>query len=402
MVLLKLCSVFLLIVILIRFKFPLWGAVLAASLMAAVVFRMSPAVFCDRALHTVLGQSCIELLLITYGLILLQQLMDERCMLTNAEEGITGLSSNPKLGSVVSPVVSGLLPSPAAVLMAGSMLQKRYRGMMPDDAMAFVTTYFRHIPEALLPVYTNVILMCAVTGTPEWLFLLLMLPYTFFNIIVPYFVYLKPVDIKGAFQKEQSEKTGLLKKIFLNLWPIFLIILLILVFHLNTTLSVYITLILFLIQQKFSGKELGHFLKTAFNKNMMLMVITILLFTDILGTVGAPAALLEAYGDMPVPLFLIYGFIVFVGSIVSNFTAMVPAIFPLAASVTYAPISLVIYLASLGHLASQLCPTHICISLCAEQFHISINDIFRRTIPVTVIMLFVSTGLYFVMRMFQL
>ena len=132
------------------------------------------------------------------------------------------------------------------------------------------------------------------------------------------------------------------------------------------------------------------------------MVITFLLVTDILGTAGAPAALLEAYGDMPIPLFLIYGFIVFVGSIVSNFTAMVPAIFPLAASVTYAPISLVIYLASLGHLASQLCPTHICISLCAEQFHISINDIFRRTIPVTVIMLFVSTVLYFVMRLFQL
>ena len=69
-------------------------------------------------------------------------------------------------------------------------------------------------------------------------------------------MYLKPVDIKGAFQKEQSEKNGLLKKILLNLWPIFLIILFILVFRLNTTLSVYITLILFLIQQKFSGKEL--------------------------------------------------------------------------------------------------------------------------------------------------
>ena len=132
------------------------------------------------------------------------------------------------------------------------------------------------------------------------------------------------------------------------------------------------------------------------------MVITILIFTNILGVAGAPAALLEAYGDIPVPLFLIYGFILFVGSIVSNFTAMVPAIFPLAASVADAPIALVIYLASLGHLASQLCPTHICISLCAEQFEVSINDIFRRTIPVTVIMLLISTGLYFIMSMFHL
>ncbi|MCI8599506.1 MAG: DUF401 family protein [Lachnospiraceae bacterium] len=384
------------------FKTPLWGAVLAASLLAAFVFQMAPSVFCQRAVSTILGRSCIELLLITYGLILLQELMDERCMLTKAEEGITGLSSNPKLGSVVSPVVSGLLPSPAAVLMAGSMLQKRYKGMMPDEAMAFITTYFRHIPEALLPVYTNVILMCAVTGTPEWLFLLLMLPYTFFNILVPYFMYLSPVSIGSTSQKQKEQIGGLFRKIFYNLWPILLIILLILVFRLNTTLAVYITLLLFLIQQKFSKKELVHFFKISFNKNMMLMVITILLFTDILGTAGAPNALLEAYGNIPIPLFLIYGFIVFVGSIVSNFTAMVPAIFPLAASVAHAPISLVIYLASLGHLASQLCPTHICISLCAEQFHISINDIFRKTIPVTGIMLFISTGLYFIMQLFKL
>ena len=180
--------------------------------------------------------------------------MDERCMLTKAEEGITGLSSNPKLGSVVSPVVSGLLPSPAAVLMAGSMLQKRYKGMMPDEAMAFITTYFRHIPEALLPVYTNVILMCTVTGTPEWLFLLLMLPYTFFNILVPYFMYLSPVSVGSTSQKQKEQIKGLFRKIFYNLWPILLIILLILVFRLNTTLAVYITLLLFLIQQKFSKK----------------------------------------------------------------------------------------------------------------------------------------------------
>lgn len=188
-----------------------------ALLLAAVVFQMTPAVFCKRALHTILGRSCIELLLITYGLILLQQLMDEHSMLTKAEESIIGLSSNPKLGSVVSPVVSGLLPSPATVLMAGSMLRKRYKGMMPEDSMAFVTTYFRHIPEALLPVYTNVILMCAVTNTPEWLFLLLMLPYIFFNLVVPYFIYLRPIAAEPTAKRPKEPAGTLFQNIFRNL-----------------------------------------------------------------------------------------------------------------------------------------------------------------------------------------
>ena len=92
----------------------------------------------------------------------------------------------------------------------------------------------------------------------------------------------------------------------------------------------------------------------------------------------------------------------FAGSIVSNFTAMIPAVFPLILSGTTSSGALIIYLASLGHLASQLCPTHICISLCAEQFHISINDIFRRTMPVTAVMLAVSTVIYLIMRMFPI
>lgn len=404
MILLKCCCIFLMIILLIRFRVPLWASVLAASAAAALLFQIPFSTFISKSWGALSGRSCLELLLITYGLILLQQLMEDRKMLAAAEKSLTGLFHDPRRGSVASAVVSGLLPSPAAVLMAGSMLKKQYAGMLPEDTTAFATTYFRHIPEALLPVYTNVILMCAVTGMPEGKFLLLMLPYTVLNVLVPYFIYLHPLKFPAA-STDTSGKGNfpeLLACALRSLWPILLIIVLILCFRVNTTVSVYLTLALFLAQQRFSSEKLLRFLKSAWNWNMMLMVASILIFTDILSFATVPDALLLAVSAVPFPLFLIYGFVMFAGSIVSNFTAMIPAVFPLILSGTTSSGALIIYLASLGHLASQLCPTHICISLCAEQFHISINDIFRRTMPVTAVMLAVSTVIYLIMRMFPI
>jgi len=378
----------------IRFRAPLWGAVAAATVLAGFLFKMEPVPFLNEVKRTVFGIDCIKLLLITYGLILLQQLMEERDMLSIAEQNLCALTPNPKAGSVISPVITGLLPSPAAVLIAGTMFKKRYEKILPDDVMAFVTTYFRHIPEAFLPVYTNVILMCAVTGTPEWKFLLLMLPYALLNFLLPYFLYLRKADMPEASEYQDIPRHTLFFHAFKALWPIFLIIVLILCFHMDTVLAVFLTLGLFLLLNRFPFQKLCRFLKTSLNWNMLLMVITILTFTNILSLTKAPDTLLDLCLSAEIPLFLIYGIIVFAGSVFSNFTAMIPTVFPLAVSTVGAPAAMTVYLASLGHLANQLCPTHICISLCAEQFKVSINDIFRRTLPVSVIMLVVTTLLY--------
>lgn len=397
MIILKLCLIFLLIIFMIRFHAPLWGAVTAATLLVSLLFKMEPLLFLSEIKRTIFGIDCIKLLFITYGLILLQQLMEEQDMLSDAEKNLCALAPDPKAGSVISPIITGLLPSPAAVLIAGTMFKKRYEKILPDDIMAFATTYFRHIPEALLPVYTNVILMCAVTGTPEWKFLLLMLPYTILNFLIPYFLYLKKADMPEASECHDLPRHTLFFHAFRALWPIFLIIILILCLHIDTIWAVFLTLGLFLLLNRFPLRKLGRFLKSSLNWNMLLMVITILAFTNILSLTKAPDTLLNLCLGARIPLFLIYGAIVFVGSISSNFTAMIPTVFPLAVSTVGSPAAMTVYLASLGHLANQLCPTHMCISLCAEQFKVSINDIFRRTLPVSVIMLIVTTLLYLCM-----
>lgn len=397
MTILKLCSIFILIILLIRFKAPLWAAVLSASLWTGLLYQITPIGYIKQLGITISSRNCIELLIITYGLIILQKLMEDRKMLITAEDSITTLTSSAKAGSVISPIIIGFLPSPAAVLMAGTMLKERYEEKLPKDTLAFITTYFRHIPEALLPVYTNVILICSITNVPEWLFLLLMLPYTTFNIIVPYYIYLKPVDLITT-KKTKGSHFEILKSILKNIWPVLLITILILGFHINAVIAVSMTVILFIIFNPAPIKYYLNFFKLSIDVNMFLIVIAILVFTDVLTITQVPTALLAIFASSTVPEFIVYGIIVFIGSIISSFTAMIPAIFPLAATTSSAPVAMIVFLASVGHLASQLCPTHICISMCANQFKVSVNDIFRRTLPVVFIMLTLIILIYMIMN----
>ena len=393
----KLLSIFILIMLLIHFRMPLWGAVLAASLQTAVLFRIPAPIFLHRALKTISSPSCLELLFITYGLILLQYIMEKNTMLSGAKDCINDLCNNKKLSLAFSPIAVGILPSPGSVLIAGTMVRQTSEGKLDNHTMAFITTYYRHIPEALFPIYTNVILICTISRTPAWLFLIWMLPYTLFNMLVPYLIYLQPVRFGKWEVRKDINPIQVSGKLLQNMWPILSIIFMTLVLRLNTALSVLITLVILFLRSIPPARETASLLKKAVDGNMLLMVMMILVFTDMLSLTNAPGSLLDSLEGMPVPSVLVYGIIVFLGAIVSNFTAMIPTVIPAALATCSAPLSMVIYLASMGHLASQLCPTHICLSLCANQFNTSLNRIFSRTVPVAIIMGFVTYGLYVIM-----
>lgn len=397
----RLLSIFIVIILLIHLKIPLWGAVLAASLQTAVLFRIPASVFTHQALKTILSPNCLELLFITYGLILLQHIMERKSMLSDAKDCINDLCRNKKLSLALSPIAVGLLPSPGSVLIAGTMVSQNSEGKLDNPTLAFITTYYRHIPEALLPVYTNVILICTISRTPAWLFLVWMLPYTLFNMLVPYLVYLRAVPFgkpKAGGDRNPRHSARLLQ----DMWPVFSIIFMILVLRMNTALSVLATLVILFIRCRFTVNETASLLKKAVDWNMLLMVMMLLAFTDILTLTNAPGSLLNTLGGIPIPSVLVYGAIMFLGSIVSNFTAMIPTVIPAALATCPSPLPMVIYLASMGHLASQLCPTHICLSLCASQFNTSLNRIFSRTVPVAVIMAVLAFGLYVIMSSLSL
>jgi len=392
--LLKLVAVFAIIIVLIKLKLPLYVAVASATAAMGLLFLIPPMDFLNTVIAGATQRRTVELLMVTYMLTLLQKMMNDRKMLQNAEGSITQLLNNRRLNAGVIPATMGLLPSPASVLIAGPMMEHSVGDHLSKGDLAFVTTYFRHIPEAFLPLYSNVILICTLSHVPEWQFVLGMLPYVLLNIAAAYFLYIRKIP-KGSDAKPDGQSKGaLLKEIFRNLWPIAVMICTILFLKVKALYAIFATIVLYLLVSRTSIRELPGYLKASFNYKVLLSMLMVMVFSKVITYTGIAERLQDILGALPIPTFLVFALIFFFGSVFCNFTTMIPVILPVAMEILPSPLAAVIMLASVGHMASQICPTHVCILLCADYFKVKLDEVIKRTLPVLGIMAIVVVAVY--------
>ena len=65
-------------------------------------------------------------------------------------------------------------------------------------------------------------------------------------------------------------------------------------------------------------------------------------------------------------------------------------------------LSLFILLMCMNYAAMQLSPVHICLTLCAEDFHVSLGAMAVKTMPMIVTFAILSFGYYFLLSAFGL
>ena len=63
-------------------------------------------------------------------------------------------------------------------------------------------------------------------------------------------------------------------------------------------------------------------------------------------------------------------------------------------------VPLVVLLMCIGHAVSQVSPTHVCLVVASEYFHVSLGELIRQTIPATLLFCLLMLGYYQVMLLF--
>ena len=104
---------------------------------------------------------------------------------------------------------------------------------MPEG-QAFVTTWFRHIPESTLPTYAGILLMANFSGVSLGNFMLGMIVPMLTLGALGYFPYLRRLPKDPGTPKSGSRYRDLLH-LLKHLWMLFLILMLILCFKLSVT-----------------------------------------------------------------------------------------------------------------------------------------------------------------------
>ena len=164
MALIKVLIIFVVILALLNKRLPLYLAMIFGSLLMIVMFRLPLATAGQTALHTLTGWDVWSVNLAMYVIFVLVYELDLRHRFEDAQRAMNGLMRDPRRNTSLACMFIGLMQSPATVTICGGMVDTMAGDHLKNDEKAAVATYLRHIPEAMVPTFTGVIVACSISG----------------------------------------------------------------------------------------------------------------------------------------------------------------------------------------------------------------------------------------------
>ena len=228
MALIKVLIIFVVILALLNKRLPLYLAMIFGSLLMIVMFRLPLATAGQTALHTITGWDAWSVNLAMYVISVLVYELDLRHRFEDAQRAMNGLMRDPRRNTSLACMFIGLMQGPATVTICGGMVDTMAGDNLKNDEKAAVATYLRHIPEAMVPAFTGVIVACSISGISISSFFVWMLPMALLTLLAIYLVYLRRVPrTVGETGRSKKECVRLLLR---SLWSLLLAIAVIIVF----------------------------------------------------------------------------------------------------------------------------------------------------------------------------
>lgn len=397
--LIKLGGVFLVIVLILWWKRPLYQAMMAALATSVLLYGIAPVEWLRMLWRVCTNWSSMSILVTLYLITFLQRMLEKRSQLKLAQEDLNNIFHNRKINAAGASFFIGLLPSAAAMIICGDIVKNATQGYMNNTEQAFTASWFRHIPESSLPTYSGVLLMCTLSGVPLSQFLVGMIVPVIVLIFLGYVYDLRklPSYIPTDGLTGRSHHAGRLLR---HLWTLLAILLLILLFHFPVEAAVLVVIAAAVLYYHFSRNELQPMVRSAFEMKLIGNTFLVLVLKECISYTGVFELLPVVLGQLPIPLYLIFAILFFLGGIVSGTNGIIALGTPMAfAAVPGAGMPFMVLLMCMCHAASQISPTHICLIVVTEYFDISLGALVRKTLPVSLVFGLLMIGYYQILIM---
>ena len=391
----KLAVIFVVIMAMVLMKRQLRDAMIAAILLTVILFQI-PIGKAVKMMVTSIYEKDTLLVIGSFILVtFLQRIMEERKLLERAELALQRLSGDRRLVCVIAPVIIGFLPSAGAVNICGAIVDKATGEDLDIEEKTFVTSYYRHISESFSPTYNAILLALSITAVSTGKFVLYMVPMVIVLLVLGYLGYLRKLSKGYGDTGEVFDKKEEFKQLLYCFWPLVLCIVLVIALNLSVIKVLPFIILLSIIVYKLSAREVLAFAKTSVEWRIIFNTIILMMFKNILTYTGAVGRLPDLFEGSAIPQFAAFGIIMFMGTIISGANSMIVLLIPLAfASIPNAGAALLMYLMSLSYAAMQISPTHICLAIITEYFHVSWGQLMKKTLPVILVFVVILTGYY--------
>lgn len=382
----QLLAVLMVVLFVLKLKKPLYTAIGAGIISAVLLYRISWNEALRLITRGVFQKDTLELILAFLGLNFLQQAMERREQRKGKNYKIVSLFSSIRLNIMVMPFLIGLLPSAGAVSLAAPVVEGMGKEYLSKEEKAFVASYYRHISEMFLPTYSYIILAVNLSGVHMGKFQAAMLPAIFLLFILGYAFYVRKIPDRNNGQTGLQMKAGeRVRQLVEQYWAIILLVLVILLGDIPVYVAVFPVVFLFILVNGFSGRELRDMMADSIQFPIMLDTVFVMAFKEILLYTNAFEELPEYLMNFHIPPILVFALLFFVGSLIMGSQAAVAVGIPLAfASIPNGGVGLLVLAVGMVFLASQISPTHVCLSIAVEYFQCSFWDLVKKMLPVVV------------------
>jgi integral membrane protein (TIGR00529 family) len=363
-------------------------------------FQITPVVWGPIIFKVFTNWSTFSILISLYLITYLQRMLEAKDQIKLAEKDLDGVFHNRRVNAAGAPLFIGLLPSAAAMILCGSIVQNSTGDYLTKKEQAFVTSWFRHIPESFLPTYPAVLLMANLSGVSLAPFIAAMLIPICGLVLIGYFPYLKKLP-KTPDTAKSNQRIRDALNLVKHLWTLIFILVLILVFKLQVVVAVLVTILLAAIVYRFKGMTLKKFVTEAFEVRLLGNTFLVLVFKEFLEYTHVLQVLPKALAYLPIPTFLVFAVLFFLGGIISGANGIIALATPMAfATIPDGGVALMVLLMCMAHGASQISPTHVCLLVGSEYFQISFGDLVKKNLPAVLKFCCFAMGYYLLLKLF--
>lgn len=188
----KLALIFVLILVLLRFKVRLWLTILAGGLLTALLTGISPADWPGILFTALTSKDFIILVVMVFLILTLSGVQEATGQSRRMVKGLERHMRRPRLRLVLFPALVGLLPMPGGALFSCPMIKAAADGMgLTDRKKSLINYWFRHIWELAWPLYPGYVLICSLLDIPLTRLWLYTFPLVFTAFGTGWFFYMR-------------------------------------------------------------------------------------------------------------------------------------------------------------------------------------------------------------------
>ena len=385
--------VFAVIIILLTIKRPLWQAILGGLVATVLLYRMPISAVLLQTSKVFTVWSNLSVILALYIITYLQRMLEARGQIKLAQQDLNGIFHNRRINAAGAAMFIGLLPSAGAMILCGEIVKDATEGYLEPKEQAYITSWIRHIPESTLPTYSGVLLMSSISGLPMGKFVLGMIVPVIVLFVLGYYPYMTRVPKDPGTPRSENRLLDL-KNLFCHLWTLLVMLLLILVLKMSVVTAGLVVIVLALFIYRFNMADVGHMLVSAFEVKLLLNSFLVLVLKEFIAWTGILQTLPDMMAGLPIPPYLVFCLIFFLGGIISGAGGVIAMAAPLAFAALEGSIPLMILFMCMSHGASLVSPTHVCLVVAADYFGVSMGELIRKSILPSLVFCVLMIGYY--------